>query len=315
MPLFNKKTLQKHLPKKPAIPPEHLSVVKNWKAQINNGTFNVMKETSVHSSFMQQIMVKLLGYSSVGSVPEGEPFTIAQEFKIGKGPVDLALGEFYNHDDPSSIFAPLELKGASAKNLDSLIPGRHETPVEQAFRYSASMKGAKWVLLSNYIEFRLYATSEGNLVYESFLLENLTDPYEYAKFYLLLNRESFLSGKTETLLKESENADKDISDKLYVDYKFLREYMLANMISDNPEYQPAELIYPAQKLLDRILFLSFAEDKGLIPDNSIKNAFEHNDPYNPKPIYQNFIGLFNAIDKGNKQLDIPAYNGGLFEMA
>lgn len=114
------------------------------------------------------------------------------------------------------------------------------------------------------------------------------------------------------MLKESNSADKDISDKLYADYKQLRENMLSHMITDNPTQTPEELIQPAQKLLDRILFISFAEDKGLIPDNSIKKAYEHQDPYNPRPTYQNFIGLFNSVDKGNAALNIPAYNGGLF---
>jgi hypothetical protein len=35
-------------------------------------------------------------------------------------------------------------------------------------------------------------------------------------------------------------------------------------------------------------------------------------PYNPRPIWENFRGLFHAIDKGNPRLSIPAYNGGLF---
>ncbi|WP_419594366.1 hypothetical protein [Thiolapillus sp.] len=29
-------------------------------------------------------------------------------------------------------------------------------------------------------------------------------------------------------------------------------------------------------------------------------------------MYENFKGLFKAIDQGNKHLGIPAYNGGLF---
>ena len=43
-----------------------------------------------------------------------------------------------------------------------------------------------------------------------------------------------------------------------------------------------------------------------------QKAYEHQDPYNPRPTYQNFIGLFNSVDKGNVTLGIPAYNGGLF---
>jgi hypothetical protein len=36
------------------------------------------------------------------------------------------------------------------------------------------------------------------------------------------------------------------------------------------------------------------------------------DPYDSKPIWQNFRGLFHAIDEGNLGLNIPACNGGLF---
>jgi hypothetical protein len=67
-----------------------------------------------------------------------------------------------------------------------------------------------------------------------------------------------------------------------------------------------------QKLLDRVLFCAFCEDRGLLPAESLKQAFEHRDPYNPKPVWQNFRGLFRAIDEGNAGLNIPAYNGGLF---
>ena len=40
--------------------------------------------------------------------------------------------------------------------------------------------------------------------------------------------------------------------------------------------------------------------------------YEHSDPYNPRPIWENFRGLFRAINVGNTELNIPAYNGGLF---
>ena len=35
-------------------------------------------------------------------------------------------------------------------------------------------------------------------------------------------------------------------------------------------------------------------------------------PYHPRPIWDNFRGLFQAINAGNEMLGIPAYNGGLF---
>ena len=311
MALFNEKVLRKHTASIKEIPVAHLEVIQAWADKINNGTMARLNEVEVHAAFTNQIMVKLLGY--VG-VTEADKFTVAQEYPVaGGGQVDLALGHFCGDKSVETVVAPFELKGAKS-NLDAMMSGRHKTPVQQAFEYVRDIKGAKWVLLSNYVELRLYAVSETSLVYESFLFTDLLDPAEYAKFQLLLSQDNFLSGNTEQLLKDSENADKDISDKLYTDYKALREQMLHHLIQDNSGNNPSQLIAPAQKLLDRVLFVSFAEDKGLIPDDTIKRAFQHQDPYNPRPIYQNFIGLFNAIDKGNKQLNIPAYNGGLFAL-
>lgn len=309
MPIFNHKVIQKHIAAVSEIPEHDLKIINAWAEQINNGSLAGQTEVAIHSPFTQQIMVKLLGYAPYG---ESDQWTIAREYGVAAGAVDLALGYFSADKSSDVVAVPFELKGAKTKDLDAIMSGRHKTPVQQAWEYAKDIKGAEWVLVSNYIELRLYAVSETSLVYEKFHFKDLIDPAEYAKFKLLLSPENLLGGKTQSILKESLAAEKEISDRLYADYKYLRESMLTRLISDNPEQAPAELIAPAQKLLDRVLFVAFAEDKGLIPDTTIKQAFEHNDPYNPKPVYQNFIGLFNSIDKGNKSLDIPAYNGGLF---
>ena len=80
----------------------------------------------------------------------------------------------------------------------------------------------------------------------------------------------------------------------------------------NPDVAPVELLVVTQKILDRVLFIAFSEDRGLLPAKSIANAFRHADPYNPRPIWDNFRGLFRAVDEGNKALEISRYNGGLF---
>ncbi|MEA3292480.1 MAG: N-6 DNA methylase, partial [Pseudomonadota bacterium] len=121
-----------------------------------------------------------------------------------------------------------------------------------------------------------------------------------------------LSGATRALLRESRQADRDITARLYDDYRSLREKLIRRFMVDNPGYLPETLIHPAQKLLDRMLFIAFAEDKALLPANTFARAYEHRDPYNPRPVFENFKGLFSAIDRGNEQLAIPAYNGGLF---
>jgi N-6 DNA Methylase/TaqI-like C-terminal specificity domain len=80
----------------------------------------------------------------------------------------------------------------------------------------------------------------------------------------------------------------------------------------NPEVSPHDVLAGTQKLLDRVLFCTFSEDRGLLPPDTVKKAYTHSDPYNPQPIWDNFRGLFRAIDQGSPGLNIPRYNGGLF---
>lgn len=155
MSLFNNKTLAKHI-KNPTIPEAHQDVIQNWIKQIELGTFNNLNEIQVQGAFTQQIMCKVLGYTDVG---EADTYNIAREYPIAKGRVDLAIGHFVGEKDNSknTVIAPFELKGAGTKNLDAIMSGRHKTPVQQAYEYARDIKGVKWVLLSNYVELRLYA--------------------------------------------------------------------------------------------------------------------------------------------------------------
>lgn len=308
MSLFLPKVLAKHLTQS-TIPTAHLTAIHHWQASINDGSLKKLGEKSAHGAFIQTFLVTLLDYTTVATHAQ---YSASYEMGIKKGGiVDVALGHF-GKDRESHIVAPFELKGLDTPNLDAIMSGRHKTPVQQAWEYANAIKGAKWVLVSNYREIRLYAVGHGLQSYESWDVLTLDQPAEYARLRLLLSQDNLLGDTTSQLLQATEQADKDITAQLYADYKAVREQLIAHLIADNPSEAPTELIAPAQKLLDRVLFIAFAEDRGLIPDNSIKNAYLHADPYNPRPIYDNFKGLFTAIDKGNARLKIPAYNGGLF---
>jgi hypothetical protein len=104
--LFNKKTIQKHLSHQTEIPSGHLVILENWVAQIKNGTLEKLNEIEVHASFTQQIMCKLLGYTAVG---EGDSYTVAREYPVARGKVDLAIGEFCGDKDKDIVIAPFEL--------------------------------------------------------------------------------------------------------------------------------------------------------------------------------------------------------------
>ncbi|QQZ29346.1 N-6 DNA methylase [Thiothrix subterranea] len=305
MPLFQPKLLEKHLTIPAVVPPEHLQAIREWQRDITNGKLGKLGEVSAHNLFIQTILVRLLGYTV-----EGDEWTAYHECPVQRDSIDVGLGKFTAKT--TRIIAPLELKGLDTANLDAVMPKRHETPVQQAWRYAMKVPGAKWALVSNYRELRLYAVGYGMQAYESWQLETLHQPAEYARFHALLCAAHLLEGYTENLLLENEKVEKDITNSLYADYRRLRMSLITELQANYPELASHILLQYAQTIIDRILFIAFAEDKGLLPDRIIERAYEQQNPFNPSPVWHNFNGLFRAIDKGNAALKIPAYNGGLF---
>lgn len=308
MQLFNSKTIQRHIARAAAPDPAKLEILRQWGDTIRDRSIEMQKETALHGNFKQRIICDVLGYQDFN---DSGQWTVDVEAQIGAGSVDLALGQFTKNE--RRIIAPFELKGAKTKNLDAIMPGRAKTPVQQAWEYASDNVGTKWVLVSNYLEIRLYSYADGRQFHDSFDLAKLHDPAEYLRFMLLLSADNLLSGQTLAILEESRKEDRDITARLYADYRTLRSDLIGAVRTALPEGDPLETIRLGQTILDRVLFIAFAEDNGLLPDDSLLNAFQHRDHYNPKPVWQTFLGLFNAIDRGNDQLKIPRYNGGLFQ--
>jgi hypothetical protein len=307
MPLFHPRVIKKHIQFAQTVPPAHAGILNAWAESLAHGTFD--RETSHDGEFIQRILIDVLGYKGSSA---GMSWTVAKNQPIGSGNVDVALGRFGSEPEESQIVAPFELKGAKTRDLDATMPGRNKSPVQQAWEYAMDAKGAKWVLISNYREIRLYAVGYGRKDYERFDLSQLTLPQDYARFMLLLSAENLLGNRTPDLLKESENKNKEITDKLYQDYKDLRARMISTLKKDNPAVPVLDIIQHTQTILDRILFVAFAEDKELLPENTLKSCYEDRGKWNPQPAWENFKGLFHSIDKGNPPLRIPGYNGGLF---
>ena len=304
MPLFHPRVIDKKTKNAGSIPPDSEAILAAWARSLKGGAFD--GEIQSDAEFIQRILIDVLGYEGSSA---GSTWTLAKNQSVGMGNVDVALGSF-SADQPPVILALLELKGAKTKDLDAVMPGRQKSPVQQAWEYAIDTKGAKWVLVSNYREMRLYAVGYGRKDYERFDLTTITEPENYHRFMLLLAARNLLSGETAKLLKESDAAEKEITNSLYAEYKETRSHLINEIIASLPDTSTA--VELAQIILDRVLFIAFAEDKGLLKKNTIKDAFTIKNPYNPQPAWENFKGLFRAIDKGNTHLNIPGYNGGLF---
>jgi len=114
------------------------------------------------------------------------------------------------------------------------------------------------------------------------------------------------------LLSECERVGRDLTKEFYVRYADMRQDAFEQLCHDNPDVPRHDVLTCTQALLDRVLFCAFCEDRGLLPVDTLRKAYEHRDPYHPRPIWDNFRALFQAINQGNAALGIHAYNGGLF---
>lgn len=84
------------------------------------------------------------------------------------------------------------------------------------------------------------------------------------------------------------------------------------MIALNPEVSHVVIIPKAQKIIDRLIFIHFCEDLGLLPEWKLKQYVERAKEFDfsTREIVQK---VFKWVDKGSDKLGIPdGYNGGLF---
>ncbi|MEG3893891.1 Eco57I restriction-modification methylase domain-containing protein [Microcoleus sp. Z1_A1] len=302
-----------------------------WIAALKMGTLDEVKEVSLHGSFINDIFQDILGYCSVIQ-GAGKAWEINAEQTIsdGGGSADGAIGFFTAAGNPKGktvslqgkVIAPIELKGAK-NDLDRPASGRSESAVDQGWRYANYTPDCRWIIVSNYRELRLYHTNKTPAYYEQFFLADLADIEAFKRFYFLLCRRNFLPKNQEQtgsvidrLLKDSDEAQEEITNKLYQEYKAIRLALVKHFRFSGPQDIPNRdrvLIEKAQKTLDRVLFIAFCEDKGLLPRNTLSNAHDHKDQYNPRLIWENYQSVFRWVDVGNDDPPVPGYNGGLFK--
>jgi hypothetical protein len=312
VPLLNYKVIREELTRVHFDATEdQLKVAAAYAKKARNPRFAKEKETAVRNLFFDDVLCKVLGYTTFD--PD-RSYSLAFERPIRHGAVDVALGRFPNDAGKDEIVAPFEMKGPATHDLDAIMPGRGRSPVQQAWDYAIDAPGSRWVLVSNCTEIRLYAFGRGRDAYEMFDLTRLDDRDELERLWLILSADRLLGGATDKLLRDTDSAYKDITGKLYVEYRDLRERLISFLTdsADGPKLAPAAAIETAQKLLDRILFVAFAERTDLLPDRLLERAVRARNEFVPEPLWRNFHNLFRSIDTGNDALAIWAYNGGLF---
>ena len=115
------------------------------------------------------------------------------------------------------------------------------------------------------------------------------------RLWLLLSAERLLGGATEALLRETDSAYKDITDELYKEYKDAARPL--DRVPDRlrrmaPSCDGARRSRSAQKMLDRILFVAFAERTALLPDKLLERAANARNEFRPEPYLEEFSRAF-----------------------
>lgn len=298
---------------------EKFSVINRWKHEIETKSIYSKKEEQLQSDFLNDIFGKVLEYAYERGLDE---LNLEKEEKSktdGTKP-DGVLGYLTNNN--KDIRAVIELKDAYT-NLDHKQNRKNDnrTPVEQAFSYVSKCGGkCKWVIVSNFIEIRLYPANDSS-AYQAFNIIDLVKEENLKEFYTLLVKDNLFvrngNSRTDELLRIKIETDETITNEFYNIYKNLRNKLFEHIKENNPSINENIILTKSQKILDRIIFICFCEDLGLLPYKVFKEILYQTQNarfiMTDTRLWEEIKGLFTAIDQGYPQENINRFNGGLFK--
>ncbi|HIP33523.1 MAG TPA: restriction endonuclease subunit M [Bacteroidia bacterium] len=322
MGLFQKSVLKKYksLQDKKAIEKAFKKYAKYFHNPEIQQNIRESKEEQYQEGFLRELFVNILNYT----INPNPNFNLTTELKNEKG-AKKADGAILQN---GKAIAVIELKGTKTKDLESIR--------QQAFDYKANQSSCVYVITSNFEKLRFYI--ENAVEFEEFNLFTLNEK-QFELLYLCLQKENLLQNIPSKIKNDSVVKEEEITKHFYKDYSIFKRELFRDLVKQNMknevfrnELQTEDqtravkniklaLFKKSQKLIDRFLFVFFAEDKSLLPPNStIKileqwNKLKDLDAY--VPLYDRYKLYFKYLDTGRKGTDksaeIFAYNGGLFK--
>jgi type I restriction-modification system DNA methylase subunit len=252
------------------------------------------KEEQYQYGFLDDLFVKVLGYT-LNPSPDYNLIAEQKNLSDAKKADGAVLRD-------GKVIAVIELKSTKTRSMDKI--------VNQAFNYKHNHPECRYVITSNFEKLRLYV--EHSDKYEEFHLFEL-DEHRFTLLFALLAKESIFDGVPLRLKNQSKLQEKNISNELYKKYATLRTNLFENILQNNPNIDKHILLEKTQTILDRMVFIFFGEDRGILPPNTIKAIIDHYEgDIEDRELWHFYKIYFNAINQGNVKLKIPEYNGGLF---
>ena len=311
--LFQKNIIKKYLSMLPAEQTaaaweQYSSYFLNAEIQQN---IRQSKEEQFQEGFLRELFVKVLGYTLNPS--PGYNLITEQKNETNAKKADGAIlhGE--------KVVGVIELKDHKTTDL-SKVEG-------QAFGYKSQHVGTRLVIISNFEKLRLYI--DNAVEHREWNLFTLSEQ-DFRELYLCLAWPQVEKGKALQMKQESVSSEDQITNALYRDYSQFKRVLFADIVVQNTYTEGNQwaanekewqllLFKKTQKLLDRLLFIFFAEDGGLLPPNSMVQIIDQWEQLRDLDAYQPFyervkkyFGYMNTGFKG-KHYEIFAYNGGLFK--
>lgn len=266
-----------------------------------------IKEEQFQEGFLRELFVKVLGYT-INPSPNYN-LTTEQKNEVGSKKADGAI--LLN----DVVIGVIELKDHKTPDLASI--------ELQAFGYKSKHKDTRLVIISNFEKLRLYI--DNAVEYREWDIFHMTID-EFRELYLCLAWQQVEQGVVLRMKQESVSNEDQITKALYKDYSQFKRALFADILKLNPTLEGKDekewqllLFKKTQKLLDRLLFIFFAEDCFLLQPNSMVQIIDKwqqlkdLDAY--VPLYDRIKQYFGYLDKGHvgKPFDVFAYNGGLFK--
>ena len=125
----------------------------------------------------------------------------------------------------------------------------------------------------------------------------------FSLLWLCLAQPHLLANLPATIKSESVVQEEKVTKALYTDYRDFKSKLFADLRTRNPQHDPLLLYQKTPKLLDRLLFIFFAEDRGLLPPNSIHEVLmqwqDLRDKYDEHvTLYSRFRKYFGYMNTG-----------------
>ena len=305
--LFQKNIIKKYLA---TLPPEDINQAwSQYKSYFLDpdiqSNIQQSKEEQFQEGFLRELFVKVLGYT-LNPSPDYNLIT-EQKNETNSKKADGAI----LLDD--KVIGVIELKDHKTTDLSKI--------EQQAFGYKSQHREARYVIISNFEKLRLYI--DNAVDFREWNLFAMTED-EFNELYLCIAWTQVKKGVALKLKSESVSSEDQITQQLYKDYSAFKREIFADIVANNtdentPKEHILSLFKKTQKLLDRLLFIFFAEDCGLLPPNSmimILDQWEQLKELDEAvPLYSRIKKYFGYLDTGfqGKKYEIFAYNGGLFK--